>query len=48
MSFANLIMYGAVLPSYSSKDSKKSTEGKHELRADDPNDQEEILKTFNS
>lgn len=43
MSYVNMIMYGAVLPSYKSK--KKSEAGKQEqevIKADDPKNRERV------
>lgn len=53
MSYANLIMYGAVIPSYDKKDKKdKKDEGKKPvntqkvIKADDPANKEEVRKFF--
>ncbi|MCM1502295.1 MAG: hypothetical protein NC115_06465 [Bacteroidales bacterium] len=41
MSYSNLIMYGAVLPSYSSASGKDRDEA---VSADDPRDRERYMK----
>lgn len=49
MSYVNLIMYGAVLPSY--KKPKDSVEGKKDeeiVRADDPANRERVRKFLDS
>jgi hypothetical protein len=50
MSYANMVMYGAVIPSYKSpdeidKDGKKKKKKKHErVNGDDPRNREKINK----
>lgn len=47
MSYANVVMYSAVLPSYKTdKDGKKSDTGQKVLRADDPSNKAEVQKFF--
>lgn len=50
MSYANVIMYGAVLPSY--RKPKDGTEGKQEeqdiVKADDPTNRERVRKFLDS
>lgn len=45
MSYANLLMYGAVLPSY---DSEEKKEGKEQqvIKADDPTNRDKVRKFF--
>ena len=45
MSYANMVMYGAVLPSYGGK--KDNKEGKQKvIKADDPRNKEQVRKFF--
>ena len=50
MSYANLIMYGAVIPSYDKKDKKddgkKPVNTQKVIKADDPANKEEVRKFF--
>jgi hypothetical protein len=46
MSYANLIMYGAVIPSYNRNKDKPEEKGQKVIRADDPNSREEVRKFF--
>lgn len=51
MSYANLILYGAVLPSYESetKNKKKADEEpQHIIKADDPKNRDEVRKFFDT
>ena len=45
MSYANVIMYSAVLPSYNSKKKDGDTNQKV-IKADDPRNKEEVRKFF--
>lgn len=43
LSYPNLILYNAVLPSYKPKDRDDKERGRHEvIRADDPNNRERV------
>ena len=51
LSYANLILLGATLPSYNSEKSKtdRARNGNEEvINADDPNNKEKVLQFFNS
>ncbi len=44
MSYANMVMYSAVLPSYDSKKDRGSETGKQDIiKADDPRNSEKVL-----
>nr|DAU88906.1 MAG TPA: hypothetical protein [Caudoviricetes sp.] len=45
MSYANVIMYSAVLPSYNSK-KKDGAANQKVIKADDPRNKEEVRKFF--
>lgn len=46
MSYVNVIMYGAVLPSYRRKDGNNDNGGKDQdiIKADDPNNKDRVRK----
>lgn len=46
MSYANVIMYSAVLPSYSSKKKDGAGHNQKVIKADDPSNKEEVRKFF--
>ncbi|WP_320980051.1 hypothetical protein [Bacteroides sp.] len=47
MSYANMIMYGAVLPSYTSnKDKGKSGQEQEIIKVDDPKNRDRVKKIF--
>jgi hypothetical protein len=49
LSYANLILLGATLPSYDSEKNKKSSRGDGEvIKADDPKNREKVKQFFNS
>lgn len=50
MSYVNMVMYGAVLPSYRSKkkDGNKTGGKEKVLRADDPRNRDEIRKLLDT
>lgn len=50
MSYANVILYGATLPTYISKRDKdgKDKETQPVIRADDPNNRDKVMQFFNS
>lgn len=50
MSYANVILYGAVLPSYDSKrkDKDKGAKKQKEIKVDDPANKDEVRKIFDS
>ena len=49
LSYSNLILYNAVLPSYQSKDrSRGSDNGQEVIKADDPRNKERVKQFFDS
>lgn len=46
MSYANVIMYSAVLPSYNSKKKDRAGHNQKVIKADDPSNKEEVRKFF--
>lgn len=49
MSYPNLILYNAVLPSYNTKDkSDDSGSGQEVIKADDPRNKERVKQFFDS
>lgn len=50
MSYANVIMYSAVLPSYDAKKKKdgKNREPQKVIKADDPSNRDEVRKFFDN
>ena len=49
MSYPNIILYGAVLPSYSSKKKDKKDSGKQDIiKVDDPKNREKVRKILDS
>jgi hypothetical protein len=44
MSYANVIMYSSVLPSYNSKNDKPGKHGKNVINADDPKNKDAVHK----
>lgn len=47
MSYPNLILYNAVLPSYNTKD-KSDGSGQEVIKADDPRNKERVKQFFDS
>lgn len=49
LSYPNLILYNAVLPSYHSKDKSRGSDGGQEvIKADDPKNKERVKQFFDS
>ena len=48
MSYVNVIMYGAVLPSYNRSKNTGSKEEEDVVKADDPNNRERVRKFLDS
>lgn len=49
LSYPNLILYNAVLPSYQSKDRSRGSDGGQEvIKADDPKNKERVKQFFDS
>lgn len=48
MSYVNMILYGAVIPSYSGEKNKQKEDDKDIIRGDDPKNQERIKQLFRS
>lgn len=50
MSYANMVLYGAVLPSYHAKDKGAGGTGKKQevIKADDPKNKEKVRQFFDN
>lgn len=47
MSYVNMVMYGAVIPSYN-PDAKDKKPEQEQIKADDPNNREKVRKILDS